>query len=238
MPVMHLVLDGSSVALDGPVGLTVPPTNFTRWSIDGRIEDFGTGHRGYAAAAVSSLGTVIFVEEYAFQGGRLRIGTDVLVDRVTLVSTERRWAVWEGLNYSMYAGRAGVHSADLMALLDRFLFEEESAGLTLLPKDSQTTQPVRAGTYPHVYKTLPEIGLLTIYQLTNEHLRSLPSWQGQRVQGGELFRLEPTTLDDGQTQERLALVGATTFTVVDVDLQASDAEMLDSLSQISVEWKE
>jgi hypothetical protein len=233
----HTTLDGSLIDVDGPLDLTVPSTVYSVWLVDGERVDFGAGNVSFGEHAIGRLGDAQFDEEYSLQGGRLRIAHDVLHDEASGYSGIRRWAIWEGQSHSLYTGFAEVESATLIALLDQFIISEVPTGLTLVPKNPATTQPVRTQQYPRLYKVVPDVGVLDVHELSDVYKGSLPKWKGQAVRGGQLYRLDPSLLDDGRKQERFVLVGASAITWIEAQLGVSTSDYLDGLSQVLVEWR-
>lgn len=238
----YTVLDGSGVTLEGAVDLSVPPVVAAVWSVNGRARQFVAGPRENAESFARSLGVVVFDEEFGFGEGSLLLGSDVLFDAITGITAERRWAVWRGTSWSLYTHIVGDRESSpglsnaLIARLNQFDIEELSAGMRLSARDSQATPMLGQSRQPTVWKQVPGIGTLDIYELTDWHRDRLPSWRGEPVHGGDLYSVGDSELDDGTHQSLLALVGGSAYTLIAADPDVDEVSLLDAVATLSVAW--
>ncbi len=126
-------------------------------------------------------------EEYSFQGGRLRIGAGTQpvgsdgdeyweqgpdgIGRPTPI----RFGVWEGDAYSVHTQRYGGEANHLIAVFHEFEISETAEGVSCKPKDYPATTFIDG---PRVLKDIPELGLLSIAQLTSTTAKRLPRHRG------------------------------------------------------------
>ncbi len=235
MRASHTLLSGAIIEFDAPFNLGDRCTNFANVIMDGEVRQLGSGPLSFAeSAARRTLEMVDFEEEYSFQGGRLRFGSAPLADPVTGSSVLRQIAVWEGQAHSLKLSKFESSYLELMALLDQFTLVETATGLTANPKDSGKTKFSENFHPLSALKEISNLGLLHIRQLTDYTARSLPTWRGQQVRGGELYVDNP-----GTSEVNFYLVGESALTRIR-PLPArgiSESQTLEHVDQLLVEWK-
>jgi hypothetical protein len=94
--VVHRTLDGKRIHLSGELDLSRPYTSVARIALDGRLHEITSGELGAAHAWAEDLGVTGFDEEFAVQGGRLRIGQSTLRDAHAGLKERVLAAIWEG----------------------------------------------------------------------------------------------------------------------------------------------
>jgi hypothetical protein len=226
--VIYRALDGSYVNIRTSLDVERPVSTFLNLRIGSHLQEFGSGSRDFAAANAHDVGVQAFRETYRFQGGTLRLGTAVQFDPRIKARDVLIMATWEGRNTSLYTFAYNTtNSSDLLAILNRVRLSESSEGLALAPVDAAST-PVADVT---LVKELPMLGLLQIHPLDSDLMRSLPSWRGRQVAGGELFV-------DGETPERRTFVvaGKTAITHVVPDAEHDVDALLSALAELQVDW--
>jgi hypothetical protein len=230
--VAHAAIDGGLVEIAGPVDLRSPPTSVVVAIVAGRQYEFTSGRLGFGETIAAEFG-ISLDEEYAFQGGRLRVGTALVADPTNQRENVFNMAVWEGKNYSLEIGSYDVASSGLIALFGMLTITETDQGVTLAPMDANELTLARSGgQQPELVKWVPAVGLLEIWQRTAEADVELPPWPGIEVIGGELFvemKLGGRTL--------FLLVGETSVTRIYSDEDVSLNLVTDGLEKVSVGWK-
>lgn len=220
---MHTALDGHRVAVTSEtLNLSRPATSTVTAVVENSRQEFTAGTRAFGDS-YAALSRVSLDEEYSFQQGRLRVGVGFGLTGAVCV------AVWGKDRSSIVTHLYGDATAeDAVALFDRFIVGETTIGQpTLVPRDPATTPFIDA---PTVAKELPDLGLLLIARLTPMQARSLPTWAGTPVRGGELF-----VGDVGTPRMRFVLVHRNAVTTVmprhsllsDLDRILSDLGALD-----------
>lgn len=198
-----VALDGSVVQISGPAGLVESDYSSVGLaslrSLGLRSQKYAAGPLSFAQQMATSPGFsrgFHVREEFALQGGRLRIGSGLQHPDPDggeylepgpdgrLHPSSVNFAIWEGLERSLYTLSYSREAADLIPVLDAMFITEREGGLMCEPKDPRLTGYVDG---PRVLKDIPGVALLDISQLTPMRTNSLPSHQGTRVTGGELF---------------------------------------------------
>jgi hypothetical protein len=174
--------------LSGELDLSRPATSVARIALDGRLHEITSGEQGAAHGWAEDLGVTGFDDEFAIQGGRLRIGHSTLRDAHAGLKERVLAAVWEGRRYSVFTHLYHARAADAVGFFNALTLTEHDDGVAFTPrKRAALAEPAE------LVKEVPGLGLLEITTLTRQTARRLPSWPGARVGGGELFK---DTLDD------------------------------------------
>lgn len=198
-----LALDGSTAKVSGPAELADSghSSTGTAWlrSLGLQSQGFSAGSLRFAEQAASdpeiSIGFEV-TDEFALQGGRLRLGSGLQHSDPggggyyetgpdgRLRPSRLNFAIWEGLSHSLFTFSRTGGAADLVPVLDAMSIAEREHGILCQPKEPRLTTFVDG---PRILKDLPGIGILDITQLTASRTRRLPSHEGTAVSGGELF---------------------------------------------------
>jgi hypothetical protein len=206
--VVHRTLDGKRIHLSGELDLSRPYTSVARISLDGRLHEITSGERGAAHAWATDLGVTRFDDEFAVQGGRLRIGHSTLRDAHAGLRERVLAAVWEGRRYAVFTHLYHARAADAVGLFNALTLTEHAEGVAFTPRRrAALAEPAE------LVKEVPGLGLLEITTLTKQTARRLPPWPGARVASGELFK---DTLED-QGVFFLLATPSTLVTVLPVD---------------------
>ena len=204
--VSHQALDGGRFRLSGPFDFGLPFTSTAELTIAGRPQEFTAGAVGLADDVAAALGVPAYEEELSYQGGTLLTARTRPYDPQTRLTEDRLIAAWRGESYCVVTQLYGASTADLLARLRTFRFDEGADGVVIRPQpraDSHFAAPAT------VVKQVPELGLLELSPLTAQQGRQLPSWRGLTTAAGELFR---DTLSDGR--DYFVLVTADTWLTV------------------------
>lgn len=231
----HTCLDASVVKISSYVSLDLaqPFGSVIHARFGPFFHEFIGGPLDYGRRVAEGL-EITLDEEYSYQGGVLRLGSTILFDDITKLQTIRRFAVWEGQSFSFKTFLHGGSSKDLISVIDKFDISEGAAGIVLSPKPGAAAIN-RDGTnhLPELDQNVPGMGLLEIGYLSATRARMLPSWEGQRVRGGELF-----VEDKGTEEMTLLLVGDTSVTrLYPNHWEANEQEILDKFSEVVVGWQ-
>jgi hypothetical protein len=222
----HSVLDGSIVRISGRnVDLSKRANSVVTTAVGRGQVEFSVGHRGFGASAANHAAGVRLAEEYAYRGGRLRVGrrldehgqADFLV------------FVWEGRTSSVYAPFYLGEVANFMAVLDLLTLDESDTGLLLVPRSSE----IHFERGPELAKVVPGVGLLVVEELNEQVARELPRWPGTAVHGGELF------IDEipGASQRYYVLVSSSArITIMPLGEARTSDSVPSQLGNLNVEW--
>ena len=235
----HVGLDGSRIDLSAAnVTLDRPASAILTVYINGRVWEFTASYRDFGRD-VAADSKIVLDEQFSFQHGIVRAGS---VEQSVFfpngssgeyVSTNFRILTWEGRNYSVHTHVYDGSTTEAMAALDAFNIVETPDGIRMVRR-----QPTKAPYYkpPDLLKEIPEIGLLSIQQLTKDVARTLPRWPGTAVRGGELF---VSGSGDGANcgTAGFTLVGASSVVIVMPDAGASSNAVVSSLSDLTVDWQ-
>jgi hypothetical protein len=198
--VVHRTLDGKRIQLSGELDLSRPATSVATIALDGRLHEITSGERGAAHAWADDLGVTRFDDEFAVQGGRLRIGHSTLRDAHAGLQERVLAAVWEGRRYAVFTHLYHARAADAVGFFNALTLSEHADGAAFTPRRrAALTEPTE------LVKEVPGLGLLEVTTLTKQTARRLPSWSGARVASGELFK---DTLEDKGTFFLLATASA------------------------------
>jgi hypothetical protein len=198
--VVHRTLDGKRIHLSGELDLSRPAASVARISLDGRLHEITSGEHGAAHAWADDLGVTGFDDEFAVQGGRLRVGRSTLRDAHAGLREQVLAAVWEGHRHSVFTHLYHARAADAVGFFNALTLTEHAEGVSFSPRRrAASAEPAE------LVKEVPGLGLLEITTLTRQTARRLPPWRGARVAGGELFK---DTLDDQGTFFLLATASA------------------------------
>jgi hypothetical protein len=186
--VVHRTLDDKRIHLSGELDLSRPYTSVARIALDGRLHEITSGERGAAHAWAEDLGVTSFDEEFAVQGGRLRIGHSTLRDAHAGLKERVLAAIWEGRRHAVFTHLYHARAADAVGFFNALTLTEHDEGVSFTPRRrAALAEPAE------LVKEVPGLGLLEITTLTKQTSRRLPPWPGARVASGELFK---DTLED------------------------------------------
>jgi hypothetical protein len=179
---------------------------------------------------VARLQEILLDEEYAVQGGRLRIGSKRLLE--TGVDSRVHLGVWESQHSSIVASFYGlsVQPVDVIAVFNRFTITERGTSVTLIPRDPMQTAFEDA---PELAKMLPGVGLVIVRKLSPRQAQRLPRWKGTAVRGGELF-----VGDRGGHHRHLVLVGERTVTTFMPEPDVAIDDVVQRVSELSITWSD
>ena len=230
--VIHAALDGGLVGIAGPFDLTNPATSIVVPVVQGRLYEMTSGQRTFGEGIAREFG-VLLDEEYAYQEGRLRIGSALVEDPTNSRENLFNLAVWEGTRSSLVIGSYEATTSSLIGLLGLLTFAEFKEGLTVAPVDSKEISLARrGGRQPTVAKWVPGLGLLEIWERTAEADLELPPWAGAEVEGGELF----AEADLGD-RTLYILVGDTSVSRIYSDQSFELKEVTAGLENLLVNWR-
>jgi len=204
--VTHRALDGRRFLLSGEVDLHLPFTSVVGVNVGGRLHEFTAGSARLGEDVAHALGVAGFDEELNYQGGTLLIGRTRPYDRQIQLVEDLLVAVWRGRRYCLVTQMYSMSTADVLGVLRTLRIEEHDDGLMLRPDRSGGSDFAGPAT---VVKEVPELGLLELSPLTDQHVRALPAWQGMSTPAGELFQ---DRLSDGKPY--FVLAAADTWTTV------------------------
>lgn len=228
--ISHRVLDRSTVTLDLPGLDTSQPASSAVRAVfpRGRRQEFTAGSLELGLQMATLLGLELR-EEYALQGGRLRVGSGSVFDRD--IGLERHAiGVWEGDSSSIYTVLYGnVDASDFIELFNLFVVrQEEASAPSFIPRRPRET-PFEDS--PTLLKQIPQLGLLQVRQLTMRTARHLPSWPGTRVRGGELFVSRP-----GRLEGYFTLVGDSSVAIISPESTCNSDYGVTRVAQIQTSW--
>jgi hypothetical protein len=238
--VLHQALDGSHVRVVATeADLTNDASSISTFYVDGRAQEFTASNRGFGEAVALEVG-LRFEEEYAFQGGRLRLASGVQSfptgdpdGTVNVVSLHI--GTWEGEKYSVHTHLYGESADGLLGIFNQFLILESALGIRLTQKDPERT-PLYSD--PKVMKDVPQLGLLQVKPLSTEAARYLPRWEGTRVAGGELFaEADMAAAGDECGKTTFYLVGKDSVSYIAPREGASRQELARQLATLRVAWR-
>jgi len=226
----RVVADGSTVDLAGELDFSRPATSLVEVGFPGEMQQFGVGTIGFGEWSAREVGVVAFDQEYAYQGGRFRIGSAVITDDFTRVQTLAHMGVWEGSNFSVKTQQLGGEPTALISLFEQIAIVERELGVELQPKLSGV-EVKRTGSFvPRVLKLVPGLGIVTVRQLSEELVSGLPEWNGYPAAGGELF-----VLGEGEGAT-LVLVGDSAFTSIVPDASSLESAVLAGAMGLVAKW--
>ena len=212
----------------GPVDLSNPATSIARVMASGVLREFTSGPL-WASDIWTKHRGLRFDEEYAFQGGTLRMGKLVQTGQDEHGRFEDRLllAVWFGQQHSLLTHLYSAGSAEALRLMKAVQITEHADGVVIAPRQAAQaafSEPVRSG------KLVPGLGMVDARSRETQSLRGLPSWQGARVQSGELFR---DTFGNGRPY--LVLATPTAVVTVVPSAEANLDEVVEKVARFSVE---
>jgi hypothetical protein len=204
--VTHRALDGRRFLLSGQIDLRLPFTSVVDMTVRGRLHEFTAGSARLGEDIARALGVAGFDEELSYQGGTLLIGRTRPYDWQTHLVEDMLVAVWRGRRYCLVTQMYGMPTADVLGVLRTMRIEQHDDGVMLRPDRSGGSDFAAPAT---VVKEVPELGLLEMSPLTDQHVRALPAWRGMSTPAGELFQ---DRLSDGKPY--FILAAADTWTTV------------------------
>lgn len=230
--VLHTALDGSQVRMTAPYDLNRPGSTAFIVADGGTFrQEFGSGDLILGELVATAHG-ITLDEDYAFQGGRLRIGAAEKYDDQISLRYMMRLGVWEGERHSIKTIIFGGTSSDIIALYDQFEIRETTTGVILNPR-KQGLGLVREGQgAPDIIKPIAELGLATVFKLTPSVARTIPPWAGRSVRGGELFVRNA----DAPDRLFLVLVAETAVAYIQPNDAVSDVKLVAGASELTVDW--
>jgi hypothetical protein len=225
-------LDGATVYLSADRELQeIGTTSFAVFDIGGHLQEFGGGPHDFGDIEASRRG-VTFEQEYASQGGRLRIGSAQRRTPTGFPLPPVRLAAWQGQAHSVKTVIYGGTPRDLIGLLSSFSIGETPNGVTVRPRSPEQATLVRTTAHaPDIARPVPGIGLLDISELTPDVAAQVPAWKGRLVAGGEVFVESPRT--DEMT---LVFVGESVFIRIYPNAGVSERELLQFVASLSGRW--
>lgn len=229
-------LNGSQIEITcRGADLSGPVTSSSVFMIGSELLEVTAGRADFAEQTVQGLlDGVRFSEEYAFQGGRLRLGgKEVRVHEPEGVQVHRpRVAVWNDHRHSFYAHRHGGTTADLLRLMTRFQVTRSPEGLVVRPAAAAREVTASPAHPACVMLAVPDVGILEVVGLSAALENQLPRWQGTRTRGGELF-LEAR----GEPRMHFVLVTPTARAqLVPFDVRRAD-RAITALEVMTVSWR-
>jgi hypothetical protein len=224
--VVHRSLDGRRFQLSGALDLGLPFTSVLDVAVGGRLHEFTAGVAGLGADVAGALGGTGFDEELSYSGGALLVGRLRPYDRQAKLVEDLLVGVWRGERYCLVTQLYGLTTADLLGLLRTLRIEEHDDGLAVALAPRGGGEFAAPAT---VVKQIPELGLLEVSPLTDQHVKSLPSWRGLSTPAGEMFT---DSLADGKPYFVLAATDTWT-TLVPVSAATAD-QMAGRVGQLRV----
>lgn len=216
-----------------PGGDVQRATSFVVLWMDGRLQEFASGPRDFAAADAAALG-VTLAETYFHQRlGVLRVGS---ADRVDPGSdlTETVWlGAWEGSRSSLRTVLYSASALEVIALFDTLSIYETAEGVAIEPVDSKRVSFDRTpGHAPCVLHHVPALGLLDVAERTREVERALPRGRGKQVANGRLF-----SWGTSGAEVSLILLGETTVTRIIPERDAGESDVIAGVSRLDAAWR-
>ena len=228
----YTALSGRTVHIEGEnIDVSSPWSGSVRFLL-GKVESgFQCGPKEFATDAISLVTPFSFSEEYAHQGGRLRIGSVAVEDEYGVELRGRRgadalWmAAWEGTRLSLTSVARLPHGIrpDLAARFEIFGLAEQPEGIVLTPRKGIELYGAE------VTKEVPHVGLLNTMHAP-EARALVPAWGGTHVEGGELFL--------SGDRRFFLLANDTAVTVIQPldDDAIDDPERMQRLESLKVSW--
>lgn len=230
--VVHTALDGSRVRVTAPYELDAPGSTAFVVADGGSFrQEFGSGDLILGELVASAHG-INLNEEYAFQGGRLRIGSTEKYDEQVRLRYTVRLGVWEGQRYSVKTLIFGGTSTDLIGLYDLFDIRETSTGVILDPRQPRIRLVREGRGAPDIIKPIGGVGLATVFKLTPTAARTIPPWAGKPVRGGELFVRNANIPD----RLFLVLVAESAVGYIEPNDSASEEALVAGASELTLDW--
>lgn len=222
---VHLAIDASRVSITATADLSRIATSAGRFTVDGIVREVTTQPAGFFDLLVTAEG-LRPTEEYQYRGGTLRLGQTIHRDAWSRSRRTDTTAVWEAGGWSTAVTGADLDAGTVLTLLDRLDLRPGPEGLAVLPGGGIAWYDA-----PQLVKEVPGVGLLEVLPLSADTARSLPSWPGTPVAGGELYRDE---MAPGVPY--LVLVTETALVNVLPDEGGIEAAT-EGASALSVEWE-
>ena len=232
MQAKHLAIDGSTVTIDATAfNPEFHASSVGIYTVNGHWQEFTASYRDFGAAVAADL-NLSLTESYTLQEGRLRLGTTSVhfpdMGKGVRQTDLLHLAVWEGHRFSVHTHRYNGKAHDLIDVFDRFDVLEDAAGLHLQPRDPGQVKFARE---PSLLREVPRVGVLQIRPMTPQVARTVPTWRGTVVAGGELFvGRRPGNL-------HLVLVGNRSHTLIMRQGEDCGKEDMSQIQRMSVDWR-
>jgi hypothetical protein len=199
--VTHRGLDGMGFTYSSDsADLTHPGMSVAKVVVAGTLREFTSGPLEAGSVHAEHL-RVVLDQEFASQGGRLRIGQALQADPSGRGSDRLVKAVWEGQRHSLSTHLYDGGIREAVALVNAVHITERDDGIVITPREAQA----RFDGSPRSVKWVPGLGIVVARRLDRQQVRVLPPWEGAQVAGGELFR---DTLGNGEPYLVLATASA------------------------------
>lgn len=224
------VLDGSGVTISAVANLEAhAASSHIEARVPWGVRQFASGPTTFGAEVATELGISQFDEEYEFQGGRLRLGSAVVVDGQG-VPVLYRVGAWEGIAHSLKSVQYGGESGTLVALFDLFDIAEGASGVSIRPRDPTIQFGWEGWQTPRVAKFVPDFGIIQVRPLTEFIAKTIPPWEGLPVADGELFQV------GYGTTWTLILVGDNTYTKIYPQPGLPQATAIAAATDLLIDW--
>lgn len=190
--VAHRSLDGNRFHLAGPLDLTLPFTSVAEVRTNGRLVELTSGIRSLGTDLATALGHTVFDQEFAFQGGTLRLSTASAYEPRNRLHERPTLVVWEGETFALVGRLYHVTASDVLTLLRPLEPVEHDDGIVLSPRGgAEFVAPVT------LLKEIPGTGLLEISPTER------PSLRPRRAQDSDAPAVTTGTLPNGRPYFRL-----------------------------------
>ena len=224
MRAQHTAIDGATVSITADLDLSSPFTSMGRIVAGYVVHELTVGPIGDVESLLASRsgGTT---ERFDYRDGVLQIASVEEVDPKTRARHLQVIAVWSIAGQAISGSFPGQAPDAVVSLLDT-VDVRTAPGLAVVPRRSRWYDD------PQLVKEIPGVGLLEVRPLTRERSAQLPEWEGARVQGGDLYRI-----DEREDAPALLLVSRSAASQILLDdPQAADTAAT-AASGISVEWR-
>lgn len=182
-------LDGCSASLSVPVDLSESGwTSVVVANVGGRSVDVTAAAYPYDAVAASRAGVTLDEEFTLRDGHKIKIGSGPYRDQQTGEQSLVRLAVWLGENFVARVFQYDGTSEDLVRLMSMLGLVERAGGVILKEQPQALTIDRSMSHAPTILVPVQRLGLLEVRGLSIVLARTLPSFPGAPVRGGELFR--------------------------------------------------
>lgn len=215
----HHALDGRQFVYSGDIDLSHPATSVARVVVGANLVEFTSGPAWVGASTADQRG-ITLDKSFTLQGGELRVGEAVTLDRDGKPLHRVRMAVWHGQRHCVFTHAYNSTVAEIIATMNSVTITELANGIAIAPKaaaQARFEQPATSVRY------VPELGIVEAKVLDRRSSQILPKWRGAVTPAGELFQ---DTMSNGKPFLILAAATALVTIVPGPDVALGDAARL------------
>lgn len=225
------IIDGSRVRLSSSEALRplTEPTSVVTVETGARKLEVIGGVRSFGREVAQAAARVDLTESYRLHNGDLLIGSG----RKDEYNEAAFVGVWEGIESSIYAYTRAFSKSELIAVLGEGRIEESDEGVVW---DVSVATSIKIADPPYLLRSFEQLGIVSIWQMTDAWYRSMPKWSGTSVAGGELFVERMPETPAGPGQDMLALYTESAVARILPRPEADEAQVLDLVEGLSLSW--